>query len=246
MVLGDNVRYLMLEGLEKATAAVAALDEPLRRRMYLFIRAAEKPVTRDEAAAHVGISRKLAAFHLERLVDAGMLVAGSPRPGVGEVRGRGRIPKVYEPSGLEIDVSIPERRYELAGELLAAAIDRRRPGEPSADAALRVARERGAEMGRKAQTKVRGRRRTDLARAVVAELERSGFEPARASDGSVILRNCPFKDLARFSPELMCSMNQALIDGMVRGVGHPALDAELDPDPGRCCVRVRESERAPS
>src|SRR5712692_8438677 len=100
----------MFQGLERAAAAVAALDEPLRRRMYVFIRGAGRPVTRDEAGAHVGISRKLAAFHLDRLVDAGLLVAGSARPSAGEARRRGRAPKVYEPSALEIDVSIPERR----------------------------------------------------------------------------------------------------------------------------------------
>lgn len=236
----------MFEGLERAVAPLAALDEPLRRRMYVFVRAATRPVTRDEAAAHVGISRKLAAFHLERLVEAGLLVAGSARPAVGKVRGRGRAPKVYEPSDLEVDVSIPERRYELAGELLTAAINRRRRDESPGGAALRVAREHGAELGRMARGKVRGRRRANLARAVVRVLEHHGFEPVQVADRSLVLRSCPFKALAQVSPELMCSMNQALIDGVVRGVGHPGLAAVLDPDPDRCCVRIQEPETSRS
>src|SRR5262249_40699296 len=88
-------------------SAVGALDEPTRRRLYLFVRAAGHPVTRDEGSAHAGISRKLAAFHLDRLVDAGLLVPG-PGPRSHERR-RGRAPKTYEPSGLELDVSIPPR-----------------------------------------------------------------------------------------------------------------------------------------
>src|SRR5919201_544649 len=96
--------------------AIGVLDEPLRRRMYLYIRRAHRPVTREEAARRIGISRKLAAFHLERLVDAGLLVAGSGVPG--RSRGRGRAPKSYWPSAVEIELSIPERRYDLAGAML--------------------------------------------------------------------------------------------------------------------------------
>jgi len=39
-----------------AIRAVAALDDGLRRGMYAFIRRVRRPVTRDEAAAEVGIS----------------------------------------------------------------------------------------------------------------------------------------------------------------------------------------------
>ena len=50
--------------VDRSMSALGALDEPTRRRLYLFVRAAGGPVTRDEAAAHTGINRKLAAFHL--------------------------------------------------------------------------------------------------------------------------------------------------------------------------------------
>src|SRR5437868_5870447 len=153
----------MFEGLEGAATAVAALAESLRRRLYLYIRAAGHPVSREEAAAHVGISRKLAAFHLDRLMEAGLLVAGQVRPNPGRRRPRGRAPKAYWPSRLEVEVSIPERRYELAGELLVDAIRGCRRDEAPRDAATRIARERGLELGRTARSAGRKVRRADVA-----------------------------------------------------------------------------------
>ncbi|MCP9979587.1 helix-turn-helix domain-containing protein [Actinomadura madurae] len=99
--------------------AAAILSDDLRRGMYAFIRAAQAPVTRDEAAASVGISRKLAAFHLDKLVDAGLLRARYGSPGVRRV---GRAPKVYEPSGLDVRVSIPQREHGLLASILLDAV----------------------------------------------------------------------------------------------------------------------------
>ena len=53
--------------------AVALLDEPTRRRLYDVVASADAPVGRDQAASAIGISRELAAFHLDRLADAGLL-----------------------------------------------------------------------------------------------------------------------------------------------------------------------------
>src|SRR5262249_4715427 len=133
------------DAVDRSMRALGVLDEPTRRRLYLFVRAAGHPVTRDEGAAHAGISRKLAAFHLERLVDAGLPVPG-PTPHRRERR-RGRARKTYEPSGLALDVSFPRRHYDLAGELLATAIESCGAGERPADAAMRVAFERGRRIG---------------------------------------------------------------------------------------------------
>jgi hypothetical protein len=55
-------------------AAIALLADQLRQR---FVRAQPTPVTRDQPAAAVGISRKLAAFHLDKL--AARLLAGAGR-----------------------------------------------------------------------------------------------------------------------------------------------------------------------
>jgi predicted ArsR family transcriptional regulator len=98
----------------QALSAVAVLADDLRRRMYEFIRRADGPVTRDEAAAAVGISRKLAAFHLDKLVDAGLLEAGFARPA--GLRRAGRASKVYAPADVDVQVSIPPRPGRLGAE----------------------------------------------------------------------------------------------------------------------------------
>jgi predicted ArsR family transcriptional regulator len=114
--------------------------------MYVFIKGQGRRISRDEAAEEVGISRKLAAFHLDKLVERGLLTAHYARlPGRGG-RGAGRSSKLYELSGLEIDVSIPERRYDIVGEIMVAALleDSK---EPPRETARRIAYDKGHAIG---------------------------------------------------------------------------------------------------
>ncbi len=230
----------MGQTLEEAVRLAGVLEEPLRRHLYAFVRRADHPVTRDEAAEEAGISRKLAAFHLDKLVDRGLLRASYARPPGRSGRGAGRPAKRYEPSDVSIEVSIPERRYELVGDLLVDAIRESSPDEPAAEAASRVSWDAGFDVGRS----VRAERRLrppgpERALAVTHEvLDRHGFEPVRDGD-RVWLRNCPFQRLAQKAPDLVCVMNRAYIDGLVRGLGNDRLDVVLDRAPGRCCVQVR-------
>ncbi len=224
---------------EPAIRAIAALDDDLRRGMYEFARAARRPVTRDEAAAAVGISRKLAAFHLDKLVDAGVLrTRSAPAAGIRRV---GRAPKVYEPSGTDIRVSIPPRHHDLlAGILLAAVLGERR-GETAGDAALRVAREHGEQLGSAERQRARpGRLGAERALTLASQLlEQRGFEPAREASTCLRLRNCPFHPLAAQAPEAVCGINHAFLAGMVDGLQAPAVEAVLDPRSGECCVELR-------
>src|SRR2546423_2475899 len=61
------------EDVDAQITAVAALKEPVRRGLYRFAVSRPAPVSRDEAAKELGISRELAAFHLDKLVELGML-----------------------------------------------------------------------------------------------------------------------------------------------------------------------------
>jgi len=223
----------MAAAADRSMSTLGVLDEPTRRRLYLFVRAAARPVTRDEAADHAGISRKLAAFHLDRLVDAGLLVPGARRA---HERRRGRAPKTYEPSGLALDVSIPRRHYDLAGELLATAIQSCRADERPADAALRVSFERGRRIGGAARSDAATTRR--MVTRELAMLADQGYEPVHEGD-RIVLRSCPFDAVARRAPELVCGMNRALLEGALRGIGDEATEAVLEPVPGRCCVELR-------
>lgn len=207
-------------------SAVTTLADQSRRTLYNYVRRQDHPVTREEAADATGMSRKLAAFHLDKLVRAGLLCARD-QVLVGRPRGRGRSPKVYQPAVDALAVTIPERRYELVAGILADAV----AGDPAnADtAARRQARQRGREVGRD-----RAGEGTDL----VAVLRELGYEPSAEPPGRLVLHNCPFHALATRHTELICGINHALVTGVIEGLGAAGVEARLVPRPGACCVEL--------
>lgn len=224
-------------GQSAAIAAVAALEEPSRRSMYEFVRRQRTPVTRDQAAAHTGISRKLAGFHLDKLVTAGLLtVTASVRaPRVG------RAPKAYIPADVDMRVSIPERQHDVLAAILIDALLYEAPGESGIHAALRVARDQGAAEGERERTSA-GRGRLGAERALTAcepLLAAHGYEPDRVSPVCIRLRSCPFHPLASRAPDLVCGLNHAYLAGFLDGLDAPAIEAVLAPQPGECCVELR-------
>lgn len=228
----------MLRGLRRDAEALGALEDELRRNLYLFVRSQGRPVNRDEAAASTGISRKLAAFHLDKLVDRGLLRTSFARPPGRGGRGAGRTAKYYEPSDRRIDVTIPERRYDVLSSLLLRALRARAGDETGEDAARRVAEETGEEIGRAERTRL-GIPRPGAERALAATkhvLEERGYEPYRDGTGCVRLRSCPFHELAEQDRDLVCSLNERLVEGIVRGLGNETLDVTLEPATEECCV----------
>ena len=225
--------------LERQIAAIASLDEPVRRGLYCYVARRRRDVGRDEAARALRISRPLAAFHLDKLVGQGLLETSYRRLTGRRGPGAGRPAKLYRRSAHQLDLTLPRRRYELAGRLLAQALTNAR--SPAAVRALRrAARDLGRGLGADAR---RGRRGvgTPLAR-LLAVLEWCGFEPTR-SNGSVHLANCPFAALANQSRALVCGMNLSLLEGVLQGVQARGMRAVLDPQPPSCCVVVRSAGR---
>jgi len=208
--------------------AIAALVDPVRRALYEYVRRQRRAVTREEAAAQA-ISRSLTAFHLDKLVDSGLLRARYEAP-PGRPRGRGRAPKVYEATG-DVAVTLPPRRYDLLGEIMADALAAH--PTPAGAAARREAYGRGVAAGD-------GRRRAG-AGAGLAEVGEAltdlGFEPS-AEHNRLVLANCPFSALADRQPELICGMNHAFVRGLLAGLGAERLTARLMPRPDACCVEV--------
>jgi predicted ArsR family transcriptional regulator len=227
------------EQMRRAIKAVAALDDELRHGMFSYIRRMRRPVSRDEAAASVGISRKLAAFHLDKLVDAGVLQARLET--LGGVPKVGRRPKVYEPVPDDLRVAIPPRQHDVLATILVDAVLTERTGETARDAALRVARVHGSELGVAERATLRpgrlGAERALTAASTVAE--RHGFEPARPTPTCVRLRNCPFHPLAAAAPDLVCGINHGFFAGLLDGLAAPTVEAVLDPQAGECCVELR-------
>lgn len=220
-------------------AAVAALGDPLRRRLYRFVAGQDHAVSRDAVAEGAGVSRSAAAFHLDRLVDEGLLEAEFRRLTGRQGPGAGRPAKLYRRASREIAVSLPARRYELAAGILAAAVSEAAGNGTAVDAALeRAAREEGARIGAAAAPLV-GRRGPAAARArrVAEALAGEGYEP-RVDAGEVTLSNCPFSALVRDHPELTCHMNLALLEGFSQALPGAGVTVHLRPAAGRCCVSL--------
>jgi predicted ArsR family transcriptional regulator len=228
----------------QAVAAIAALDDEVRGALYAFARDAGRPITREGAAEAVGISRKLAAFHLDKLVAAGLLGARIDEP---DPRKVGRAPKVYEPVETDIAVHVPPRAPQVLAEILLEAVVTERAGERAGEAVLRVAHDRGVTVGADERARLRpGRVGAERAMTLAAAvLDRHGFEPHRC-EGNVQLRNCPFHPLAASEPQLVCGLNQAFVDGMLHGLqADGAVDAVLAPRKGACCVELHPRRPAP-
>jgi predicted ArsR family transcriptional regulator len=177
-----------------------------------------------------------ARFHLDRLVDEGLLTADHRRLSGRTGPGAGRPAKVYRRASSDIAVSLPERGYELVGGVFAAAVERSLAGASLGDALADEARSAGHRDGTAYAGQGRGRKRDELGRSAEVLAQR-GFEPSRVSDG-LVLRNCPFDALAREHTALVCGVNRDYVEGVLDGLGCAHTCARLDPGPDRCCVRV--------
>lgn len=234
---------LQREGFDARVSGIATLGEPVRRALFRYVVEQPAPVSRDEASEGVGVARHVAKFHLDKLVDDGLLEVEFRRPPGRGGPGAGRPAKLYRRSSREVEVSLPDRRYDLAGRLMARAItDAGRDGIPVTEALSRAAHLAGSTLGQKARSRV-GRRpsRKALTAATCELLVELGYEP-RTDAGEISLSNCPFHALAADHVELVCSMNRDLLTGVLAGLGHTRLEARLEPAPGMCCVRMREAQ----
>jgi predicted ArsR family transcriptional regulator len=227
-------------GQPDPVAMAALLDEPVRRALYEHVAGRDESVDRDQAAAATGIGRPLAAFHMDRLVEAGLLEVEYRRRSGRSGPGAGRPAKFYRRTrGLNVELSLPARRYRMAAEIFADGLDAS-SAEAVRDDVRLAARKRGVTLGAAAVagTRSAGRRRSRAAarQGLVAALTDQGFEPQ--DDGTQIrLRNCPFDVLAASHRGLTCSMNLALLEGLASGVGDASLTAVARPVEGSCCVR---------
>jgi predicted ArsR family transcriptional regulator len=215
--------------------------------LYDYVAGQGQPVGRDEAAAAVGISRSLAAYHLDRMVADGLLQVSFARRTGRTGPGAGRPAKLYQRSPREFQISLPPRDYELAARLLAQAVDAERTGGARAsleESARALGRDLAAETKRR-----RSHSKGGKPQAVVEEvLADRGYEPFRDEEGAIRLRNCPFDRLADSHRDLICGMNLCLLEEAV--AGGTGLRAVPDPKPGMCCVAMlpkpRERKRSPA
>ena len=227
-------------GFDAQVTGIAALADPMRRALYRYVVAQAGSVNRDQVAEGAGVARHVAKFHLDRLVDDGLLAVEYARPAGRRGPGAGRPAKLYRRSSHELAVSLPQRDYELAGRLLAKAVtDAQREDVTVGDALGQAARNTGRALGGQARQHAGARPSpATLLAAAAAVLMDCGYEPR--SDGTgLTLANCPFHGLAEEYTDLVCGMNLDVMSGLVDGLEDPNLEARLEPAPGLCCVRLR-------
>ncbi len=222
-----------MEELADQLAGVGVLAEPARRTLYQHVLRERTPVSREQAADAVGMPVHSVKFHLDKLVAAGLLEVEYRRLTGRTGPGAGRPAKLYRRSSRDVAVSVPPRRYDLAGEVLAEAVDRAvRDAVPVDEAVRRVAGEVGRELATRAEPSG-----GDVMTRTSDVLERHGYEP-RVVDEELCLTNCPFDRLAADHTELVCGLNLALVGGVLEGLDVATLRARLAPQPGFCCVKV--------
>jgi predicted ArsR family transcriptional regulator len=227
------------DAFDQQVRSVAALGEPVRLELYRYVVAQPEPVSRERAASGVGVPHHVAKFHLDKLEEDGLLEVEYRRPPGRSGPGAGRPAKLYRRSARHITVSLPERRYDLAGHVLAQAVGAaKRAGLPMDHLISEAAHAVGRTLAEQAeQADEPGSRRADPLSAATEALAVNGYEP-RLTDDRITLTNCPFHDLAASHPALVCALNLDLINGLLGTSGSAGLSARLDPSPGRCCVTV--------
>ncbi|MEO7018150.1 MAG: helix-turn-helix domain-containing protein [Leifsonia sp.] len=208
-----------------AAAVIAALADPSRRELYRIVQASSEPLGRDELAERTGLPRATAAFHLDRLVEVGALTTEFARRSGRTGPGAGRPAKFYSLAADEVSASVPPRRYDLVGDVLATAVEESdRTGTPVRDCLIAVAASRGHELG-------------GVGTPLTDTLAVIGYKPAVDDDGGYVLTNCPFHRLASRHTDLICSANTAF----VRGIADKSAEQRevwLEPSAGNCCVRI--------
>jgi predicted ArsR family transcriptional regulator len=231
-----------LDDFAAQVSGVGALAEPGRRALYLYVVAQPEPVSRDQAAAGAGLPRHTAKFHLDKLVADGLLDTEYRRLSGRRGPGAGRPTKLYRRSGRQVAVTLPPRHYDLAGQILARAVeDAARDGVPVLQAVQHAAVDAGHRLGAAHRRRDEGPATASAAAAalddIAAVLNAHGYEP-RVQGDRVVLANCPFHALAREHTALVCGMNPHLITALLDELGRRNVLAGLDPGPQRCCVTL--------
>lgn len=217
--------------------AVGLLAEPTRQQLYLYLRDREEPVGREEAAQHVGVKPRIAAFHLDRMADAGLLDVEYRRLSGRSGPGAGRPAKVYSLSSRSFSVEIPQTRYALAASMMASSLAARNGHADGAESLREIATDVGTGLG----TEIRQQARTKSARleAVQLLLTQLGYQPRVEESGEWTMRNCIFAELSTSHREVVCPMNAAFIKGLLAGAQITSLQVKTraEGEPG-CCVQV--------
>lgn len=223
--------------LHSQAAGIGALADDTRRALYEYVVAQREPVGREQAATALGFAQHNVNFHLDRLVEEGLLEVEFRRLSGRTGPGAGRPSKLYRRSDREFSVTLPPRRYDLVGDILAAAVTRASAGEPLQAALADTAYSEGHALGEAGRDLGDPETPEGLARVLGTQ----GYEP-QVRDDVVELDNCPFDSLAHKHTEVVCALNKSFVQGVADGLGCQGITACLEPDPVQCCVKARRAD----
>ena len=228
------------DAIDEAAAGLAALADPTRRRLYRFVADASGAVGREQAAAGVEVAAHTAKFHLDRLVEEGLLEVEFRRLTGRTGPGAGRPAKLYRRTDRELTLSLPPRHYDLLGQILARSVEAAvRERADVGEIVSREARQSGHALGAASTSTER-----DPLTRLAAHLRPHGYEP-RLQDGRMVLENCPFDRLAREHTTVVCGLNVDFVAGIAAGLACTGVRVGLDPAPGRCCVSATRDALGP-
>lgn len=184
-----------------------------RARVLAALRAQPRALDVREVARLVGLHVNTVRFHLEGLVDEGEAERSTVHTG-----GRGRPRTVYEAGP---DPAVSDRAHRLLAEVLtdatAGGVTPRFAGEVKG---RQLFPDDGSAGTRQAVV------------AVAGELDEMGFVtevvPGEMHD-QLLIRRCPFADLARRSPEVVCGVHLGVLNGMLDAARTGVKVVELSP-----------------
>lgn len=202
-----------------------ALGDPTRHAIFRYLVDAGVDVDVAELTEHFRFNHNAIRQHLAKLVDADLVIE-APAPATG--RGRPKLIYRVSPSA--------ESRWGVAGpyerlswllteivrsgdtpvEVGRRAIERQRLGSPVAD--------------------------RDPVDALVAEMERSGFEPTvrrRGDQVDIVLGTCPFASTAQIDPDTVCNLHLGMAYGVAELVDGLVIDELVPRDPRQANCRLR-------
>ena len=181
-----------------------------RTHIIRLLRDAKTPLTVEQVAKKVGLPSNATRFHLEALVDAGMATR--------EAQSRttpGR-PKVAYLGTLPNQTHEREQGFRLLAEFMSAAIAQR--NENAGDWMYQV----GLEWGRYISCQPEGEvDEADVMASLVEKLDALWFAPEVLGKDQprLVLHNCPFTDLTRRYPQVVCQLHAGMINGSLEEMG---------------------------
>jgi predicted ArsR family transcriptional regulator len=214
----------ILRPVDGKTLHHRALADPSRARLLESLRSSEQPRSVDELAADLGLHPNTVRAHLLVLEESELVVSSSEHAGR---PGRPRRLFAAVPEEAEVE-------HALLASALASSLE---PLPNGADVAESAGRSWGGvlverlEPGRVPDESV-------CVERVATLLRRRGFAPEQDAAG-LVMRRCPFRDLAERYPRVICSFHAGLIDGALAELDAPVSLEDLEPwvSPTTCMAR---------